>query len=103
MKIMGKKNKSQDKKFKFAAIYFLVTTFAVLLSGAYLFKQYNLLKSHQTQILELNQEIKNQEKINQELKSKKEYKNSDENIEKLAREKLGMVRSNEIIFYDTNK
>lgn len=103
MKMMGKKNKYKDKKFKFTGVYFFVTIFAVLLASFYLFKQYSLLKSHQNQVLELNKEIENQKKINKELQNEKEYKNSDENIEKIAREKLGMVRSNEIIFYDTNK
>ncbi|MDE6182254.1 MAG: septum formation initiator family protein, partial [Eubacteriales bacterium] len=62
-----------------------------------------MLKAHEDYIYKLNNKIKEEKKINDELRKQSEYKNSEEYIEKLARDKLGMVKSNEIIFYDTNK
>ena len=53
-------------------------------------------------IQQLNEEIDAANKKNEDLKYQTEYKNSNEYIEKIARDKLGMVKNNEIIFYDNN-
>ncbi|NSW91137.1 MAG: septum formation initiator family protein [Firmicutes bacterium] len=46
--------------------------------------------------------IEEETKINEELKRQKEILNTDEYIEKVAREKLGMVKPGERIFIDIN-
>jgi cell division protein FtsL len=57
-----------------------------------------------------NNEMKNIEakitgenKQNETLKKQKDTMNSDEYIEKIAREKLGMVKPGERVFVDVNK
>jgi cell division protein FtsB len=51
----------------------------------------------------LQAKIKEEEKNMEELKKQKDIINSDEYIEKIAREKLGMVKKGEKIFVDVNK
>lgn len=48
-------------------------------------------------------EIQSQQELAQQLEEKKQLVNTDEYIEKLAREKLGLVRPDEIIFVDALK
>lgn len=98
-----KKKSRQITYFKFRKFYFFIIIFIIIFSGLYLFRQYSILKEHENYIYELNNKIKDEEELNKELKKENEYKNSDEYIEKIARDKLGMVKSNEIIFYDLNK
>ena len=57
-------------------------------------------------ILELDKienKIKEEERLNEELKKEKEMIQSDEYKEKVAREKLGMVKKNERVFIDIGK
>lgn len=51
---------------------------------------------------EINKEIEFQLAKQEELRLELEYMLSDANIEKVAREQLGFVKSNEIIFINTN-
>ena len=51
-----------------------------------------------TQREELNQQIKDEEIRAEEIKKLKDYINSDEYIEKIARDKLGLVYEDEVIF-----
>lgn len=74
-----------------------------MLFYVYLNYQYNILKAYSASIEELNNQIEEQNSLQEELTKQNEYKNSDEYIEKLAREKLGMVKSDEIVFYNSNK
>ena len=62
--------------------------------------QYEKQLSYKNQIDELKIEISQAKSRSEELKSQSEYKESDEYLEKLARERLGMVKPNEIIYYD---
>lgn len=52
---------------------------------------------------ELEIEIKDEEQKNSELSMEGDYYKSDAYYEKIAREKLGLVLPNEIIFIDQNK
>lgn len=52
---------------------------------------------------QIQQKITNEEQLKQQLLEEKEEIKSDDCIEKLAREKLGMVRDGERVFVDTNK
>lgn len=47
--------------------------------------------------------VKDEEKLNQELKKESQNANSDENVEKAAREKLGMLKPGEKVYVDINK
>ena len=76
--------------------------FIILSFSTYLFYKYDTLLEYDNKINELNEKINLANEENEELNYQTEYKNSDEYIEKLARDKLGMVKNNEIIFYDNN-
>ncbi len=91
----NKKNSS-----KLNILYFLVMIFMILSFSSYLFYKYNSLINYNARIDEINKEIEDATKKNNELKAQMEYKNSNEYIEKIAREKLGMIKNNEIIFYN---
>ncbi|NLM74748.1 MAG: cell division protein FtsL [Clostridiaceae bacterium] len=54
-------------------------------------------------ITELEQKIEKEKEIKRNLQKQKEEISSEESIEKLAREKLGMVKDGEKIFIDINK
>lgn len=53
---------------------------------------------NQAKIEELQESIEEQKKRSEDLDEQKEYKKTKEYIEKIAKEKLGLVYPNEIIF-----
>ena len=91
----NKKSSSKINK-----LYFLIMIFMILSFSSYLFYKYNSLINYNMKIDEINKQIDTALKKNEELKYQAEYKNSNEYIEKIARDKLGMVKNNEIIFYN---
>ena len=97
-----KNEKNKKNSSAFNKLYFLIMIFTILSFSSYLFYKYNSLIAYNDKIQELNTEIEKANKENEELQYQTNYKNSDEYIEKLARDKLGMVKNNEIIFYDEN-
>ena len=46
----------------------------------------------------ISEEIKKEEERTKEIEETKEYMQSDEYAEKVARDKLGLVKNNEIVF-----
>ncbi|WP_250278972.1 FtsB family cell division protein [[Clostridium] colinum] len=94
---------NKKKSSKVDKLYFIIMIFIVLSFSSYLFYKYNSLIKYNEKINELNMKIDTANKKNDELKYQTEYKNSNEYIEKIARDKLGMVKSNEIVFYNSNK
>ncbi len=64
--------------------------------------QYKIIMNNDDQIKMLNKQIADATKFREELTAQSEYKESDEYIEKIARE-YGMVKPNEIIFIEQNK
>lgn len=67
----------------------------------YLLYKYMIFRVYDTDVRELESQIVILQEINDELTKQTEYKNSNEYIEKLARENLGLLKSDEIIFIDT--
>lgn len=65
--------------------------------------QEQIIREKQSQIASINQKIDDEKSKNADLKKQKELVNSSEYIEKVAREKLGMVKPGEKIFVDVNK
>ena len=94
----SKKISSKINKF-----YFITMIFIILSFSSYLFYKYDNLIQYNEKIKKINKEINAANKKNEELKYQAKYKNSKEYIEKVARDKLGMVKNNEIVFYDKNK
>ena len=96
----NQKNKNISSKLN--KFYFVTMIFIILSFSTYLFYKYDTLLEYNDKINELNKKIDLANEENEELNYQTEYKNSEEYIEKLARDKLGMVKNNEIIFYDNN-
>jgi len=86
-----------------------IRVFHIILAGvfvycAYLaFNQQKFIYAKDMELKSIQARISEESKQNEELKRQKETLNSDEYIERVAREKLGMVKRNERIFVDINK
>jgi len=71
---------------------------------AYVFiDQQKVLYAKEIEMNSIQMKIEEETKLNKELKKQKEMLGSDEYVEKIAREKLGMVKPGERIFVDINK
>lgn len=76
----------------------------VLIYAAFTFTaQSNELYILNLEIKQLEQKIAKEEEEKQRLMKERDEISSDESIEKIAREKLGMVKDGERVFVDTNK
>lgn len=89
----------KKKKLTRATILVAVAAVFMLIKGATL--QPEIIKN-QDIISELQAQKAYEQKRGEEIDNMKQNVNSDEYIEKIAREKLGMVRKDEIIFIDVN-
>ncbi|MFI3230803.1 MAG: septum formation initiator family protein [bacterium] len=85
------------------AFYLVGMFFIIIVFSIYIIYKYTIFQDYSTKLNKLHSEIESIEQNNQDLLDQAEYKTSDEHIEELAREKLGLLKNNEIIFYDTNK
>lgn len=65
--------------------------------------QQRIIYAKRMEMGQIESKIMEEQKNNEKLKKQKEMVNSDEYIEKMAREKLGMVKQGEKVFIDTNK
>ena len=65
--------------------------------------QQQLLAARQNELKIMEQKVAQQIRINEELKESLNILGSDEYIEKVAREKLGMLKADEKVFVDINK
>lgn len=89
---MNKRKKSTFGIFILLAIFLYLSYVAV--------GQQKLLNAKNLEMSEIESKIKEETKTNEELKKEKEMINSDEYKEKIARDKLGMVKKNERVFVD---
>ncbi|HOJ80326.1 MAG TPA: septum formation initiator family protein [Clostridiales bacterium] len=62
--------------------------------------QQGLIYAKNQELNKLEEKIAEEKKINEELKKQSKMIESDEYIEKVAREKLGMVKKNERVYVD---
>jgi len=62
--------------------------------------QQKLIYAKNVELSKLENRIEEEKKLNEELKKEKEMIQKDEYIEKIAREKLGMVKKNERVYVD---
>lgn len=91
-------NKRKNSKLGLAVIIGFFLYFAYVLID-----QQKILYDKEVELQNITSKIKEEEKTNESLLKQKDSLNSDENIEKAAREKLGMVKKGERIFVDVNK
>ena len=74
---------------------------AVILLGALLYEGQNLqsqLNSYQEKEASLNDQIEEEKERTEEIDKTKEYMETDEYAEDVARNKLGLVKDNEVVF-----
>ena len=78
----------------------------VIVVGAMIFKgivQQPQIMDNKAKIAELNEQIQYEQQRSEEVDHLKEIVGTDEYIEKIAREKLGLIKENEKIFVDVSK
>lgn len=89
------------KKGSTFGIFILLAIFIYL--SYIFFNQQKLLYAKNLELNKIESKIGEEEKLNEELDMEKEMIQSDEYIEKVAREKLGMVKKDERIYMDIGK
>lgn len=98
--------RSRRRKKMSRATVFGVILVAIVLCGTMLYKQ-NAIKAegkeYAAQIKELQKESKALKKEKEDLKDFKDYVETDEYVEEIAREKFGLVYKGEIIFKSDEK
>ncbi len=95
--LKGKKQKKPGKIIYRAAMAVMIIIFSIAIIQQYIISVD--LKKQETAILT---EISKEEAIGNSLKNQQENQDDPEFIEKVAREKLNMVKPNEIVFIDKN-
>lgn len=91
---------SKRRKTRFGIFIML----AIFVYMAYIFvNQQRLLYAKKQELSKIENKFSEEEKINEELNMELEMIQSDEYIEKVAREKLGMVKRNERVYVDIGK
>ncbi|MGL5641217.1 MAG: FtsB family cell division protein [Paraclostridium sp.] len=95
-----------NKRKKFIGQYVVVGVFLIFicfsLLGGFATQIVKTVK-YNNEIASLKEEIKNTDKEIKELKQDKKKLNNDKYIEDIARDRLNMVKPNEIIYVDTNR
>lgn len=79
---------------------FLLVTFFLIFKG---FMQQPLIEKNRTKIAGLEDQIEYEKTRMEEVKALKTKVNTDEYIEKMAREKLGLIKENEKVFIDISQ
>lgn len=104
-KTTHKKEQTKNKGLKpgFWVIYVAVVITMLSVFGVGMASSFMDNKDLTAKKAELENDIEEEEKRNDELSMEGDYYKSDEYYEKIAREKLGLVMPNEITFIDQNK
>jgi len=92
LNVMGKRKKSSFGVFVLMAIFLYLSYVAV--------GQQKLLNAKNLEMCKIENKIEEETKTNEELKKEKEMIDSDEYKEKVARDRLGMIKENERVFVD---
>lgn len=93
---------SKPRSMTYLLVFLFMSLFFALVSINFVMQvnQYNNLKRDQNRLL---QQIEEQQQEKIKLSSWKDYYQSDAYLEKVAREQLGLVKSNEILFVNREK
>ena len=89
-----------QKSKQWAAIIMMIALFAMIAFVTNLCSPMAVIVQNQFGASELQSQIDYEQKRADEIDNLKKNVNSDEYIEKMAREKLGMIRKDEIVFID---
>lgn len=91
-------NKRKKSKLSILLVLGIFAYFAYIM-----FDQQKVLDAKGSELRNLKVKIEEQARVNEDLEQQKQILNSDENVERMAREKLGMVKQGEKVFVDVNK
>lgn len=94
--VKRRKRKKGWWMFPLLAVAFVYTAFTV-------YSQSREMTAIRIEMKEVEKKIEREKALKQELLKQKDELSSDESIEKIAREKLGMVKDGERIFVDINQ
>lgn len=99
---MGRKAAVLKKKSKSKFGYVLLLLFSIYF--AYIFaEQQNLIFNKNLEMKNIQTKVLEEKTTNEDLREQEEIISNEEYIEKIAREKLGMVKPGEKVFVDVNK
>ena len=90
---MKKKKKYHSYIFVLLVLFLMVT-----IVGIGMIKQRKILMRYEEQAASLQEEIRSEKERQKKIDSLEEYVKTDEYIKEVAREKLGLIDPNEIIF-----
>jgi cell division protein FtsL len=98
-------NKKTEKKKMSRSNFFytLFMSFLFIFFVIIMYYQYRNRIRTSVQMEYVTEQIAAQQSINDALNKEMKFKDTPEYVEKIAREKLGMVKPNEIVFVDENK
>ena len=101
-----KRKTKRNRKIGYNSLGMLAIALVVLvLLGGLMLESKNLeerLAMYEARAADLEQDIEDETARTQEIERLKEYMQTDEYAEQAAREKLGLVKDNEIIFQEAN-
>ncbi len=100
---MAKKTERKSKNNPSALIYKIAMIFMIIVFSIAILHQYYIRVGLKQEINQAISEVSKEKAIGNSLKNRQDNQDSPEFIEKIAREKLNMVRPNEIVFIDKNK
>lgn len=95
--------KVEKKKTKTNMVYSVCMAFITVVFVISLFAQYQVKLDLNAQERDVKAQLSQQEKVKKRLTNEADNQDSPEVIEKIAREKLNMVKPNEIVFVDDNQ
>lgn len=93
---LNEKKKSHNLLYVFAMSVLITAGVSVL----YMQYEYTIELNNRNAVV--LSDIEKQKKLTEKINNQEEYYNSDEYIEKVAREQLSLVKPNEILFVDLN-
>lgn len=97
----NKKNNKTKKENKISIATILITIFLIYI--AYITSnQSKIISSKQEELVDLHMLIQEEQKLNEQLNDRLELVNTKEEIKRVARQKLGLVKMGERIFIDSN-
>lgn len=95
------KNKTKTNRQGRRTGVFMITGVVLILCFILTYNSFDMkasLREKSAEIEELQAQVDEQEQLQEELAKESEYINSDDYIEQIARDKLGLVNDNEIVF-----
>ena len=99
---MSRSKEKKHKSFAFKIVCIFMVAFSVAVC-AVVYKQNQTLDELRTEAAAIQKQIDEQEEEKLNLEGKQSYYESDEYIEKVAREQLGLVKSGEIVFVNNGQ